>query len=80
MINIIILHINLYQDILKLKINNKKFKPIWRLEAMSYFAVDCFGLISGIVGYKKYKFSNLIYIWINTCFYSSNFFFIFILY
>jgi hypothetical protein len=38
---------------------------------MSYFAVDCFGLISGIVGYKKYKFSNLIYIWINTCFYSS---------
>ena len=38
---------------------------------MSYFPVDCFGLISGIVGYKKYKFSNLIYIWINTSFYSS---------
>ena len=38
---------------------------------MSYCAVDCFGLISGIVGYKKYKFSNLIYIWINTSFYSS---------
>ena len=38
---------------------------------MSYFGVDCFGLISGIVGYKKYKFSNLIYIWINTSFYSS---------
>ena len=46
-------------------------KPVWLLEAMSYFAVDCFGLISGIVGYKKYKFSNLIYIWINTSFYSS---------
>jgi surface polysaccharide O-acyltransferase-like enzyme len=73
MINIIILHINIYQDLLKLKINNKKFKPLWRLEAMSYFAVDCFGLISGIVGYKKYKFSNLIYIWINTFFYSSFF-------
>ena len=67
MINIIILHINLYSGKLNLPIN----KPIYRLEAMSYSGVDCFGLISGIVGYKKYKFSNLIYIWINTCFYSS---------
>jgi surface polysaccharide O-acyltransferase-like enzyme len=68
MINIIILHINLCSGQLnKLPIN----KPIYRLEAMSLFAVDCFGLISGIVGYKKYKFSNLIYIWINTSFYSS---------
>ena len=67
MINIIILHINLYSGKLNLPIN----KPVYRLEAMSYCAVDCFGLISGIVGYKKYKFSNLIYIWINTSFYSS---------
>lgn len=67
MINIIILHINLYSGKLKLPIN----KSVYRLEAMSYSAVDCFGLISGIVGYKKYKFSNLIYIWINTSFYSS---------
>ena len=68
MINIIILHINLCSGQLnKLPIN----KPIYRLESMSVFAVDCFGLISGIVGYKKYKFSNLIYIWINTSFYSS---------
>ena len=67
MINIILLHINLYSGLLRLPIN----KHIHRLEAISYFAVDCFGLISGIVGYKKYKFSNLIYIWINTSFYSS---------
>jgi len=73
MINIIILHINLCSEQLKLNINNKKFKPIWRLEAIAYFPVDCFGLISGVVGYKKYKFSNLIYIWINTSFYSSIF-------
>jgi len=71
MINIIILHINLCSGQLKLPININK--NIWRLEAMSYFAVDCFGLISGIVGYKKYKFSNLIYIWINSSFYSSIF-------
>ena len=67
MINIIILHINLYSGKLILPIN----KPVYRLEALSYFGVDCFGLISGIVGYKKYKFSNLINIWINTSFYSS---------
>ena len=73
MLNIIILHINLYSNQLNLRVNNKKFKSIWRLEAMSYFAVDCFGLISGIVGYKKYKFANLIYIWINASFYSSIF-------
>lgn len=67
MINIIIIHINLYSGKLKKPI----IKPVWLLEAMSFFAVDSFGLISGIVGYKKYKFSNLIYIWINTSFYSS---------
>ena len=69
MINIILLHINLYSGLLNLPIN----KHVYRLEAMAYCAVDCFGLISGIVGYKRYKFSNLIYIWINTSFYSSIF-------
>jgi len=73
MINVIILHINLCSNQLKLKFNDDKFKPIWRLETLSYFAVNCFGLISGIVGYKKYKFSNLIYIWFNTSFYSFAF-------
>jgi hypothetical protein len=43
MFSIIILHINVYSgQLYKLPIN----KPIWHLEAMSYFAVDCFGLIS----------------------------------
>jgi len=70
MINVIILHINLRLNINNLKYDNEKFKIIWRLESLSFFAVDCYGLISGIVGYKKYKFSNLIYIWINASFYS----------
>ena len=43
---------------------------IWLLEVMGYWAVNGFGLISGIVGYKKYKFSNLIYIWFLSSFYS----------
>ena len=70
MINIIILHINLSTKQLLLNINSQKYKPSWMLESMSYWAVNGFGLISGIVGYKKYKFSNLIYLWIETSFYS----------
>ena len=70
MINIINLHINLYSGQLFLNYTNPKFKHIWRLEAFSFSAVNCFALISGIIGYKKYKFSNLIYIWMKTFFYS----------
>ena len=71
MIHIINLHINLYSGFLaSLKYNLPQFKPIWRLQAFSRWSVNCFGLISGVVGYKKTKFSNLIYIWITVLFYS----------
>ena len=70
MINIIILHINLFGKQLDLNINNPKYKSIWFLETLAYWGVNGFGIISGIVGYKGYKFSNLIYIWIQYCFYS----------
>ena len=62
MINIINLHINLRTGILFLNSKNIKFKNIWRLETFSYSAVDCFGLISGIIGFNKYKFSKLIFL------------------
>ena len=68
MINIINLHINLRSGLLN--INSNKFKEVWRLKTFSYFAVDCFGLISGIVAFDKYKFSNLIYLWFITTFYT----------
>ena len=70
MINIINLHINLFSRQLKLEFSSPKFKSIWRLEVFSYPAVNCFGLISGIVGYTKFKFSNLIYLWLTVFFYS----------
>lgn len=70
MINIVNLHINLYSRQLYLPYSNPKFKQIWRLEAFAYPAVNCFGLKSGIIGYKKYKFSNAIYLWFQTLFYS----------
>lgn len=76
MINVIILHINKYCLILTYNYKSPKFKSVWLLEIMSYWAVDCFGIISGIFGYKKYKFSNIIYIWFLTLFYSTIFSFL----
>ena len=70
MINIINLHINLFSGQLSLKFNSPKYKQILRLQAFSCWSVNGFGLISGIVGYKRYKFSNLMYIWFLVSFYS----------
>ena len=68
MVNIIILHINSYSKFNLLNIGSPKFKSIWLLNALSFWSVDGFGIISGVVGYNKYKFANLIYIWIQTTF------------
>ncbi len=73
MINVLILHINRYSGDLNLKYYSPKYKCIWLLEIMAYWSVNGFGIISGIIGYKKYRFSNLIYLWIQTCFYSTLF-------
>ena len=73
MINVIILHINSYSHLLIMNNKNPKFKSVWLSEIMSHWAVDGFGIISGIVGYKKSKFSNLFYLWIQTFFYSTVF-------
>ena len=70
MINIINLHINSLSNYLNINPKDPKYKPIQRLEAFSYWPVDAFGLMSGIVGYKKYKFINIIYIWFVYFFYS----------
>ena len=70
MINIINLHINLFIPYSSINVKSLKFKPLYRLEAFSYWPVDAFGLVSGIVGYKKYKFMNMIYIWFIAEFYS----------
>ena len=70
MINIINLHINKRTGFLLLNSKDKKYKTSWRLETFSYFPVNSFGLISGIVGFNNYKFSNLIYLWFISAFYS----------
>ena len=70
MINIINMHLNIFFGLLRTKFNDSKYKSIWRLEIFSYFPVNCFGLISGAIGYKKYKFAKLIYLWFIALFYS----------
>ena len=70
MINIIILHINLFSGNLSIELSNPRNKIVWRIEALSYWSVNCFGMISGIVGYKRYRMSNLIYLWFQVTFYS----------
>ena len=70
MINIINLHINKLSGLLYITPKNPKFKQVFRLQAFSFWPVNAFGLISGIMTFRKYKFSNLIYIWFEYFFYS----------
>ena len=46
----------------------------WLLEVIAYCAVNCFGIISGYVGYteekKTYRFTKYIYVWLQVVFYS----------
>lgn len=70
MINVINLHLNLATKYFIFKPDNPKYKPLYRLEAFSYWAVDAFGLISGIIGYKKYKIMNMLYLYFEYSFYS----------
>ena len=69
MINIINLHIN-RDSLLSLNPTHPKYKQVYRLQTFSFWPVDVFGIISGLVNYKKYKFSNLIYIWLEYVYYS----------
>ena len=70
MINIINLHINLLTKFSILKPNHPKFLQLNLLEVFSFWAVDAYGLISGLIGYKRYKLMNMIYIYFEYSFYS----------
>ena len=50
----------------------------WFLEITAYCGVDCYALISGYIGIEgKYKYSNIIYLWLQVEFYSLIIFLIF---
>lgn len=64
---IIVHHIILYAKLLN-KYNH--FPQVQLLNIMSFWHVSSFGMISGIIGNKTHKYSNLFYLWYCTLFYS----------
>lgn len=72
MIGVMTLHILGHGGVLEntkaLSLNNN---IAWLLEVLVYCSVDCFVLISGYVGIQsKYKYSNLVILWLQTELYS----------
>ena len=49
---------------------NRYFKYLKLLHILIGWHNDSFALISGIVGYKSYKYANLLYLWLHVFFYS----------
>ena len=67
MIGIIISHILIHGQVFR------KYYMHDKLNLLNYFFfwhINGYCLISGMVGYKKHKYSNLLYLWINVIFYS----------
>lgn len=55
----------------------KFHKQVYSLDILCFWHVNSFGLISGLVGNNKHKFSSLFYLWILVEFYSILFHFIY---
>ena len=67
MFSIVIDHIIVHGK-LREKYNNDKILNL--ILIFCFWHVNSFGLISGIVGYKQYKYSNLLHLWFCVLFYS----------
>lgn len=65
----IIIHHIIYFGNLKRKYNNH-YKTLDFIEICTFWHVCSYALISGIIGYKTTKYSNLIYLWFCVFFYS----------
>ena len=64
---IIVHHILLFG---KLFLKYKKYQQLHFINISCFFHICVFGLISGIVGNKTHKYSNLLYLWFCVLFYS----------
>ena len=71
---IIIHHILLYGNLYK-KYN--KYKELYLMNISCFWHVSSYALISGYIGYKTNKYSNLLYLWISVLFYSLGITYIF---
>ena len=48
-----------------------EYEIAWFLGICAFCAINCFAMISGYVGFnKKFKFSNLVNLWLQVVFYS----------
>ena len=62
--------IGTFHIIQKAKKFNKYYKYLKLTEVLTKWHISTFGVISGIVGYKSHKYSNLLYLWLSAVFYS----------
>ena len=69
MIDIVFFHVMLHGQ------PEKKYKKYYNyfnlILIYTQWHISSFGIISGIVGYKSHKYSNLLYLWLTGVFYSS---------
>ena len=68
MYGIIIHHLTIFG---KLKNKYKIYPEIYLINILTHWHVSSFALISGIIGYKTNKYSNLLYLWLIVLFYSA---------
>lgn len=71
MLSIVIHHL-IYHG--KAKVKYSQYKELELLNVLLMWHVSSFGIISGIVGKRTHKFSNLLYLWILVLFYSLLFY------
>ena len=71
---IIINNILIYGGVIK---KYKKYNQLGLMNTFSFWHVNSFALISGIVGFKTSKYSNLLFLWLCALFYSIYFHLIF---
>ena len=64
----------------KTYIKYMKFKELKLLHILLFWHNNGFAFISGFIGHKTYKYSNLLYLWICVCFYSVNFYLLYLNY
>ena len=68
----IVIHHVIYDNNLEEKY--RQYEEVKLINISCFWHVSSFTLISGIVGYKIHKYSNLIFLWFSTVFYSTIFY------
>jgi hypothetical protein len=71
----IIVHHILYFS--KLFVKYKQYKELVLMNISCFWHVSSYALISGYIGYKSHKYSNLLYLWICVFFYSIGIIYLF---